>query len=87
MGTGSPISKNPKWVKNPSCILTGHGDKSVMMLSRWMTLTEEEIYCIRFHMGAYETDKWNQFDAAIGAYENVLWTHTADMYASKVKGV
>ena len=87
MGTGSPISKNPKWGKNPSCILQGHGDKSVMMLSQFMTLTEEEIFCISFHMGAYETNRWNQYDAAIRRYETVLWTHTADMYASKVKGV
>lgn len=87
MGTGSPISKNPEWGKNPSCILQGHGDKSVMMLSQFMTLTEEEIFCISFHMGAYETNRWNQYDAAIRKYETVLWTHTADMYASKVKNV
>lgn len=87
MGTGSPVSKNPKWVKNPDRILSGHGDKSVMLLSQFMTLTEEEIFCISFHMGAYETDRWNSYDAAIRKYETVLWTHTADMYASKVKGV
>ena len=87
MGTGSPISKNPKWTYNNDKILKGHGDKSVMMLSQFMTLTEEEIMCIRFHMGAYETDAWNEYDAAIRKYENVLWTHTADMYVSKVKGV
>lgn len=49
-----------------------------------MTLTIEEIYCIRYHMGAYETDNWKQYDLAIRQFENVLWTHTADMYASKV---
>lgn len=87
MGTGSPISKNPKWGKNPDRILSGHGDKSVMLLSQFMTLTEEEIFCISFHMGAYEIDRWNSYDAAIRKYETVLWTHTADMYASKVKGV
>jgi len=87
MGTGSPVSKDPKWTKNSGSILSGHGDKSVMMLSQFMTLTEEEIFCISFHMGAYETDRWNQYDAAIKKYETVLWTHTADMYASKVKGV
>ena len=42
--------------------------------------------CIRYHMGAYEKDGWNEFDLAIRKYPNVLWTHTADMYASKVKG-
>ena len=87
MGTGSPISNNPNWTHNPDKILKGHGDKSVMMLSQFMTLTEEEILCIRFHMGAYETDSWNEWDAAIRKYQSVLWTHTADMYASKVTGV
>ena len=87
MGTGSPISNNPKWTYNDNKILTGHGNKSVMMLSQFMTLTEEEIMCIRFHMGAYETESWNEWGAAIEKYETVLWTHTADMYASKVKGV
>lgn len=87
MGTGSPVSNNPVWIHNPSCILKGHGDKSVMLLSQFMTLTEEEVFCIRFHMGSYETSAWKEYDAAIKKYETVLWTHTADMYASKVKGV
>lgn len=87
METGSPISKNPKWNYNGNSILKGHGDKSVMLLSQFLNLTEEEVYCICFHMGAYETEHWNQYDAAIRKYETVLWTHTADMYASKIKGV
>ena len=86
MGTGSPISKNPKWTHNKDKILTGHGDKSIIMLSRFMTLSEEEIFCIKYHMGAYETDSWDGYDRAIKRYETVLWTHTADMYASKVTG-
>jgi HD superfamily phosphohydrolase YqeK len=87
MGTGSPISKNPKWTCNSNQILKGHGEKSIILLSQFMTLTEEEIMCIRFHMGTYETDDWDAYDKAIKKYESVLWTHTADMYASKVKGV
>lgn len=85
MGSGTPISKDPKWTYNPNKILKGHGEKSIILLSQFMTLTEEEIMCIRFHMGAYITDEWEQWDAAIRKYETVLWTHTADMYASKVK--
>lgn len=64
-------------------LLKGHGEKSIMLLSQFMTLTEEEIMCIRYHMGAYETENWKQFDLAIKKYPNVLFTHTADMYASK----
>lgn len=48
-----------------------------------MRLTEEEELCIRYHMGAYETDDWDGFDKAIRKFPNVLFTHTADMYASK----
>lgn len=70
---------------NDDAILNGHGDKSVMLLSQFMTLTEEEILCIRYHMGAYETNDWKQFDLAIKKYPNVLFTHTADMSASKLK--
>jgi hypothetical protein len=72
------------WTYNNDKILTGHGDKSIMILSQFLTLTEEEILCIRFHMGAYQTDDWTAYDKAIRKYETVLWTHTADMYASKV---
>lgn len=69
---------------NDDVLLKGHGNKSVMLLSQFMTLTEEEIMCIRYHMGAYEIDDWKQFDLAIKKYPNVLFTHTADMSASKL---
>lgn len=72
------------WGYNNDKILKGHGDKSIMFLSQFLTLTEEEILCIRYHMGAYETDDWDSYDKAIKKYENVLWTHTADMWVSKV---
>ena len=45
-----------EWAYNNDKILTGHGDKSIIMLSQFLNLTEEEILCIRFHMGAYQTD-------------------------------
>ncbi len=77
-----------KWEYNPDTLLKGHGDKSVMLLSQFYTLTEEEIMCIRYHMGAF-TDKseWNDYTRAIHSYPNVLWTHQADMLASHVAGV
>ena len=87
MGTETVKGREVHFEYNPNCILKGHGEKSVMLLSQFMTLTEEEILCIRFHMGAYEgQDQWDNYDKAIKKYENVLFTHTADMYASKVKG-
>lgn len=73
---------------NPDTLLKGHGDKSVMLLSQFYTLTDEEIMCIRYHMGAF-TDKseWNDYTRAVSQYPNVLWTHHADMLASHVAGV
>jgi hypothetical protein len=86
MGTGEVKGKEVHFEYNPNTILKGHADKSIMLLSQFITLTEEEMLCIRFHMGAYEgQDQWDNYDKAIRKYETVLFTHTADMYASKVK--
>ena len=78
-----------KYIYNPDIIIPGHGDKSVIILSQYMRLTDEEIACIRWHMGAYETDTkmWEYYGRAIEKYPNVLFTHTADMIASKILGV
>lgn len=78
-----------EYVYNPDIIIPGHGDKSVIMLLDYICLTQEEIACIRWHMGAYETDTklWNYYGKAIEKYPNVLYTHTADMIASKILGV
>lgn len=80
-------SEDGKYHYNGQQILTGHGEKSIMLLSQFMTLTEEEIYCIRFHMGPYDEATKDLYSKAIGKYETVLWTHTADMYASQAKGI
>lgn len=63
-----------------------HGEDSLLKVQRDLfELTEEEQLCIRWHMGAYEgEDSWSGYDEAIRKFPNVLWTHTADMYASKV---
>lgn len=83
------LDADGKWQYRKDIIIPGHGDKSVIMLQRMMDLTEEEIACIRWHMGAYETDTkmWDYYGRAIEMYPNVLYTHTADMIASKIRGV
>lgn len=65
----------------------GHGSVSAMIAGTLCKLTEEEAMCIRYHMGAYEKDEWSSYDAAIRICPNVLWTHHADMLASKVTGI
>ena len=70
---------------NEDTALKGHGDKSDMLLASHMELTEEEVMCIRYHMGAFtEKEEWNFYTRAVRQFPNVLWTHQADMIASHV---
>lgn len=84
-----PDGMHPEaWVYSDGQLLTGHGEKSVMMLQQFVCLTEEEMLCIRWHMGAFDSEKnWNAYGQSITAYSNVLWTHTADMMAARIQGV
>ena len=66
------------------CLLNGHGDKSVIIAQQILPLTGEEVCCIRYHMGAYYEQDWNGYDASIREFPPVLWTHLADMIASKL---
>lgn len=76
------------WEYNPDTSVKGHGDKSVILLSQFMTLTEEEVMCILYHMGAFtEKDQWRNYTNAVHLYPNVLWIHHADMLASHVVGI
>ena len=78
---------------NKNMVLTGHGDKSVIYTQHLMALigsylTQEEMLCIRWHMGAFDDkENWNTYNKAIGLYPNVLYTHTADMIASAIRGI
>lgn len=85
---GEEIRDDSKWEYATDTLLKGHGDKSVMVLAQYFKLTEEEIMCIRYHMGAFcDKSEWNDYTRAVHKYTNVLWTHQADMLASHVEGV
>lgn len=76
------------WEYNNATLLPGHGEKSVIFAQELMKLTDEEIYCIRWHMGAFDSkDNWNSYGRACTMFPNVLYTHTADMVAARIKGV
>lgn len=81
-------TNNEAWEYNNATLLPGHGDKSVIMLQRYMQLTEEEMLCIRWHMGAFDDkENWNSYGRAVTNFPNVLYTHTADMIAARILGV
>lgn len=70
------------------CLFSGHGAKSILMLASHVLLTEEEVACIRYHMGAFTPkEDWDYYTRAVHTYPNVLWTHQADMIASQIQGV
>jgi hypothetical protein len=74
---------------NNDQLYDGHGEKSLIMaldVIEW--LTPEEMACIRYHMGAFTDEKeWKFYSKAVNTFPNVLWTHTADMIASQIKGI
>lgn len=82
------VYKEKVYKPNTETLLKGHGEKSVMILAAHLQLTEEEVVCIRYHMGAFtEKEEWNDYTRAIRRYPNVLWVHHADMIASHVIGI
>jgi len=73
-----------KWKYNPNMILPGHGEKSIIMLQNIApdALTNEEIACIRWHMGAFDgRNNWEYYTRAVAKFPNVMYTHAADMAA------
>lgn len=75
---------------NTNPIIKGHGTKSALYLAKYgiIKVTEEELACIIYHMGAYTNEKeWPDFNNAVNKYPNVLWTHVADMIASQIMEV
>lgn len=76
------------WLISNAALLPGHGEKSVIMLQQHMNLTDEEMLCIRWHMGAFDDkEHWNSYGRSVTHFPNVLYTHTADMVAARILGV
>ena len=62
----------------------GHGEKSAILLLKYISLTNEELAMIRWHMGQ-ETSIYGRTDgfAQMAAVEpNIVALHIADLYAS-----
>ena len=63
----------------------GHGEKSVLILDKYIELTKEETYAIRWHMGfTEEKSQYSSLDKAMERYPIVLAFHEADLEASKL---
>jgi len=83
-------AKNSKgeWEKVPyytieDTIPYGHGEKSVMMITEYIKLTNEEKYAIRWHMGFSEPkEQYGTLGQAFKKYPLALLLHEADMEAT-----
>ena len=60
----------------------GHGEKSVFLISKFLRLTNEEAYAIRFHMGFSEEGSVRNAGRAFEKYPLALALNVADMEAS-----
>jgi len=68
----------------------GHGDKSIIMLQRFIKLTDQEIMLIRWHMGYFEGGFVESYTrkawrAAMKKYPEIVAFHCADWEASTYK--
>lgn len=77
-----------EWEKVPyytieDTIPYGHGEKSVMMLTEYIKLTNEEKYAIRWHMGFSEPKElYTTLGVAFKKYPVALLIHEADLETS-----
>ena len=61
----------------------GHGEKSVILASKYIDLTPLETYAILYHMGfTIPKDNWNTLSAALRKYPIILAIHEADLEAT-----
>lgn len=81
---------NGEWIQVPfyevdDKIPLGHGEKSVMILQRFISLSSEEMIAIRWHMGAFDNAiKGGDYSlsAVYNKYPVALLLHIADMKAT-----
>ena len=75
------------YVYNENTLEMGHGSKSVIMLSQYIKLTEEEIQAIYWHMGAYDLGNYNTVSHLSDTFQKntlAFALHRADMLATYI---
>ena len=63
----------------------GHGEKSIILIQKFIELTDEEIYAIRWHMGGFEPkENYKYLSSAFSKCELALRLHIADLKATYI---
>lgn len=70
------------WEVNDS-IPIGHGEKSIILLQRFISLSEFEVLAIRWHMGIpSEYMESKAYQKAVEMYPSIVLLHSADLESS-----
>jgi len=64
----------------------GHGDMSVILLQKYITLTNEEAMMIRWHMGPYDKAYWENQTNIDEFCPNARYLFLADYWAAGLEG-
>lgn len=81
------VKKDGQWIQVPYYEFNdelpyGHGEKSVYIISKYMHLTDEEAFAIRYHMGFSGNELANNVGKAFELYPLAFALSTADMEAT-----
>ena len=89
-GTKTDAKGNYEWESVPYYTVDdkmplGHGEKSVMLIEKYLKLTPDEMYAIRWHMGFSEAkENWNMLSAAMKKHPLALALYMSDLEATYV---
>ena len=75
-------TKVPYYAIDDKLPIGNHGDKSVFIIQRFISLTAEEIAAIRYHMGAFQEGDLKSISNVFEKYPLALLLHIADMKAT-----
>lgn len=85
------VKKDNEWISETYYFVNdqfpvGHGEKSVMIIQKFIELTDEELMAIRWHMGGFEPkDNYGSLSKAFSEYPLALYLHIADLKATYIK--
>lgn len=85
------VKKDNEWIDETYYFVddkfpVGHGEKSVMIIQNFITLTPEETMAIRWHMGGFEPkENYGSLSKSFGEYPLALYLHIADLKATYIK--
>jgi hypothetical protein len=81
---GKPVWDDVEGYEIKDAFPIGHGEKSVIILQQFISLTKEEIFCIRWHMMSYDDSSKAYagnlaLTAALNLYPCISLVHCADL--------